>query len=271
MSTAKKTDQELLSIIVPSFREEKSIASTLNGLIKVLSLMSINYEAIVVIDGRVDRTYEIAKALKLPKVKVLLYEDNLGKGYAVRYGLSKASGSIVGFIDANGINPASLRMAYEHFKWYKADLVIASKRHPVSKISYPMPRRIVSAGYQLLIKILFNLEVKDTQVGLKLMSRRVLDAVLPNMQVNDFAFDIEMLALARQAGFKRIYETPVELELSTRKETSTVFSKGFFKSITKVFWDTLKVFYRVRLARLYAFRANQKKLDKSALAGPDGN
>ena len=240
-----------ISIVVPAFCEERTIVKTLTNLDKVLSNTNHSYEIICVVDGNVDKTYEKAKRLSLHHLRVLSYETNRGKGHAVRYGMARARNQIVGFIDANGINPNSLNMLLQHFYWYNADIMIGSKRHPASKVTYPFVRRVLSLGSQLIIRLLLNINVKDTQVGIKLFRRQVLETILPRLLVKDWAFDVEVLAVAYHLGFKRIYEAPVELELSTSKDTSRVMSKGFIRVVLHAFWDTLAIFYRLKINRYY--------------------
>lgn len=240
-----------LSIVVPAYKEEKTIASTLIGLSKILDTLNINYELICVVDGRVDQTYEKASEIKDSHLKVLYYKKNIGKGHAVRYGMQKSKGEIVGYVDANGINPRSIPMLLQHFYWYKADIIVGSKRHPVSKVNYPPLRRILSWGYQVLIRALFDLEVRDTQVGAKLFKRAVVTKILPLLLVKAWAFDIELLAVAYNKGFKNIYESPIELELSADKDTSRIFSGGFIRVSARMLWDTLAVFYRLKIAHFY--------------------
>lgn len=240
-----------LSIVVPAYREEKTIVSTLDGINNVLSKLNIEYEIICVVDGLVDRTFEKANKIKNACLKVLSYNKNLGKGHAVRYGMERATGTIIGFVDANGIRPESISMMLQHFNWYKADIIVGSKRHPVSKVCYPWLRRVLSWGYQMLIRVLFDIEVRDTQVGAKLFKRSVVTKILPLLLVKDFAFDIEFLAVAYRKGFKNIYESPVELELSSSIETSAIFSKGFVRTSLKMLGDTLAVFYRLKIQHYY--------------------
>jgi len=240
-----------LSIIVPAYKEEKTIVSTLTGLNTVLSTLNLDYEIICVIDGRVDKTFEMANKIKNSHLKIYTYEKNLGKGHAVKYGMERARGAIIGFVDANGINPRSIPILLQHFFWYKADIIVGSKRHPVSKVHYPWLRRVLSWGYQMLTRLFFDLEVRDTQVGAKLFRRPVVTKILPLLLVKDWAFDIELLAVAYHKGFKNIYESPIELESSANEDTSAIFSKGFIRISLRMLWDTLAVFYRLKIMHYY--------------------
>lgn len=240
---------KLLSIIIPVFKQEKTIYRDIRSLIGELDLLNIPYEIIVVIDGFVDKSFQEAKKVKSSRVQVVGYKTNHGKGYAVRFGMAKSKGDVVGFFDAGGdLKASGLSMMLEHFRWYNADIIIGSKRHPVSKIYYPLQRKILSLGYQMLIRVLFGLNVRDTQVGMKLFRREVLEDVFPRLLVKKFAFDIEMLTVAYHLGYARIYDAPVEIDF---KGVSSITTKNFWKVIGNMMIDTLAVFYRLKIMKYY--------------------
>lgn len=254
----RKPSEPYLSVIIPAYKAEGFIEKNLLKVKNVLDQLRYSYEIICVIDGRVDKTYEKAKKLakKYPKqIKVIGYLTNLGKGHAVRFGMARAKGDVVGFVDAGfELNPNGLSLLLEHFEWYDADVIIASKRHPASKVTYPWQRKILSFGYQMGVRLLFGLRVKDTQVGMKFFKREVLEKVLPRLLVKAFAFDIEILAVANSLGFSRIYEAPVELKMKFEGSSSTIASKGFLKTVGRVLWDTVAVFYRLRILKYYDYK-----------------
>lgn len=245
-----------ISIIIPAFKQEKTIKSDILNIKEVLDQLRYDYEIIVVVDGRIDKTYERAKSVKSNKIHVIGYKNNHGKGYAVRFGMAKASGYIVAFIDSGmDLNPNGISMLLEQFEWYEADVVIGSKLHPDSKVHYPLSRIILSWGYRSLVKVLFDLSIKDTQVGLKLFKRELLKDVLPRLLVKTYAFDIEILAVAYHLGYKKIYEAPVELNF---KGVSSITSKSFWKVTFLMLWDTLAVFYRLKILKYYDSRNNRR-------------
>lgn len=240
---------KLLSIIVPAYKQEKTIIQDIEKIVQVMSQLRYDYEIIVVADGFIDGTFKNAKKIKSPKVIVTGYQHNHGKGYAVRFGMAKAKGSIVAFIDAGmDLNPNGISILLEYFEWHNADIIIGSKLHPASKVSYPTIRKILSFGYRLLVRLLFGLNVKDTQVGMKFFKRKVLEDVLPRLLVKDYAFDVEILAVSYRLKYRRIYEAPVELEF---KNSSTITSVNFWKIIFHMLSDTLAVFYRLKILRYY--------------------
>ena len=246
----------MLSLVVPVYKQEKVIAHNLRLLIGELDTLTIPYELIVVIDGDVDRSMQEAKKVMSPHVKVVGYETNHGKGYAVRFGMAKCSGDIIGFIDAGGdLKAQGISMLLEHFKWYNADCIIGSKRHPASKVNYPVGRKILSFGYQMLIRLLFGLTIRDSQVGIKLYRRAVLEDVLPRLLVKQFAFDIEILAVAYHLDYTRIFEAPIEL---TFQGVSSITSKSFWRIVVNMLWETLAVFYRLKILHYYD-NSNKRK------------
>lgn len=250
----------LISVIVPVYSKEKTIVKDLRKIYQVLQKLRYKTELICVIDGMVDRSFEKASgfAKKYPDVKVLGYETNKGKGYAIRFGMGQSKGDIIGFIDSGmDLNPNGLAMLLEHFEWYKADIIVGSKRHPVSKVSYPWQRKVLSIGYQLFTFCLFNLKVRDTQVGLKFFRREVLEKVLPRLLVKEFAFDVEILAVSFHLGYRRIFEAPVDIRLELGG-MSSVTNKTFLKIAFAMMKDTLAVFYRQKILNYYDDRNKRK-------------
>lgn len=252
----KKRRKKLLSIIVPAYRQEKTIRQDILQIIKSVEQVKHPFEIIVVVDGFIDKTVQRARSLKQPKVKVIGYKTNRGKGHAVRFGMSKAKGDYIFFIDAGmDLNPNAVSMLLAHFNWYKADVIVGSKLHPVSIVNYPWQRKILSWGYRFLTRLLFGLSIRDTQVGIKMYKREVLEKVLPRLLVKTYAFDIEILAVAHRLGFKRIYEAPIELEFNN---SSSITSKSLWNIISLMLWDTFAVFYRLKIVKYYD-DANERK------------
>lgn len=252
---AGQENKQLISIIVPAYKAEKFIEESLLRVKDVLDQIRYPYEIICVVDGKLDKTFEKAKKVeaKFPsKVFVVGYLNNMGKGHAVRYGMAKSRGDIIAFVDAGmELNPNGLSMLLEHFEWYNADIIVGSKRHPASKVIYPWQRKVLSFGYQMVVRILFGLKVRDTQVGMKFFRREVLEKTLPRLLVKAFAFDVEILAVANYLGYKRIYEAPVELKMKFGGGASTITSKKFIKTVWAMFLDTLAVFYRLHILHYY--------------------
>ena len=237
-----------LSLIIPAYKQEKTITKELKELDKALSSIRIDYELILVVDGFVDKTFQIAKKLNLKKLIVDGYSENKGKGFAIKRGVTRAKGDIIGFIDSGmDLDPTTISLMLDIMAWNKADIVIGSKLHPDSKVNYPPIRKVLSWGYRNLVRVFFNFNVKDTQVGLKLFRKKVAKDVFPRIIVKTFAFDVEVLAVARKLGYKKIYEAPVKF----RFKQNTITNASFWKIVFFMLLDTLAVFYRMNILNYY--------------------
>jgi glycosyltransferase involved in cell wall biosynthesis len=241
--------KKLLSLIVPAYRQEKTIKKDLQNLLEVLSALPLDFELIVVVDGILDGTSRIVRQMKDSRVKLFEYQKNKGKGSAIKYGVEKAQGDVIGFIDAGmDIDPSEISIMLDLMDWNKADVIVASKLHPESQVRYPFGRKILSWGYRTLTHVLFGFSVKDSQVGFKLYRKRVAKDVFPRIIVKRFAFDIEVLTVAQKLGYTRIFEAPVKLNFSG---ASSITSSNFWKIIFWMLWDTAAVFYRLKILHYY--------------------
>lgn len=234
----------MLSVIIPAYKEETTIGTTLLNLTSYLGKAGLNYEIVVVDDGSPDNTFLTARKYVSSKVRVFNYPKNKGKGHALKYGFGKTRGDTVVFFDAGMDFPSKTITNFVDFlERTGSDVVIGSKRHPQSNVRYPISRRILSFGTQKFIKLLFNLDVTDTQVGMKVFKRCVLEDIMPRILVRGYAFDVELLALAHSLGYK-IVEAPVELDLKFSSAASPKF-------VWSAFWDACSVFYRLRITGFY--------------------
>lgn len=253
----RRVESKLFSLIIPVYKQEKTIKHDIEEVLSILSETHTNFEIIPVIDGALDRSFSEAKKVADPRVRPVGYQTNHGKGYAVRYGFSQARGDFIGFKDAGpDLKARALPVMLAQFEFQQADIVIGSKRHPDSKGKYPFIRKILSWGYQKFTKLLFGLDVTDTQVGMKIYKRKVLEDVLPRLLVKKFAFDIEILAVAYHLGYRKIYEAPVEIDLFSG--VSSISWVKMFPVISNMLKDTLAVFYRLQILRYYDDASKRK-------------
>jgi len=245
--TVSPHDPDLLSVIVPAYNC-KTLVGDLSSIKLHLDILDKPYEIICVVDGKKtekDNTYELAKKVASPSIKIYTYKENRGKGYAIRYGMARSRGSIIAFIDAGSdLNVNGLSLALEHMKWYEADIIVGSKRHKASRVSYPLQRKILSFIVQKATRLFFGLNVSDTQTGLKVFKREVLVKVLPRLVVKRWAFDLEILAAANRIGFKKIYESPIELDYNFASNINLASIKNFAI-------DYLAIIYRTYILRYY--------------------
>lgn len=167
-------------------------------------------ELLVVVNGSTDGTEKLARefASRVPQVRCMVEPNRVGKGGAVILGFKTAQGGLVGFVDADGATPpAAFQDLVEHID--DAGAIIASRWLPQSQVSprQPLKRRIASRIFNQMVRTLFKLRISDTQCGAKLLTREAVQAVLPNLGLTRWAFDVDLLFQVRRAHL-RIIELP---------------------------------------------------------------
>ena len=236
-----------LSVVVPVYNQAGSIVGNLATIRRrVAEGLGEPFEVIVVSDGSIDRTEERLIESRSDALRVIHYDRNLGKGYAVKVGALAATGEWIAYVDADlDLDPASIPPFLDESRRDDLDFAIGSKRHPASRVHYPRSRRVASWLYQQLVRVLFRLDVRDTQVGLKVFRREVAEQVIPLLLVKRYAFDLELLAVSRALGFGRVREMPIALDY--RFAGSGVRSIAVLRALL----DTAAIFYRLRVLRYY--------------------
>lgn len=236
MNTQVKTS---LSVVMPAYNEARHIKENLLSTSEILSTFTDEYEIIAVNDGSCDNTDAlINEAAELDSHIIPYgYSENHGKGYAIVHGIEKASGNYVGFLDSDLELPPSLFEGFlKQMQVENCDIVIGSKQHPESQLDYPPLRRFMSYGYYLMLKLLFHLNVHDTQTGIKLYKSEVIKPIAKELSISGYAFDIEILVLANRKGFT-ISEAPITLNYS--RQDSADGRRIRIKDIWRVFTDTV--------------------------------
>ena len=242
---------DLLSVVVPVFNEDAHIVANLERLIAEVEPAFARYEIIVVSDGSTDGTAERLKAFAHRTVHAVFIEKNSGKGSAVRAGFAKATGRYLLFIDGGmEIHPREVRVFVGLMGVYDADVILGSKRHPQSRVAYPWYRAALSWCFQRLVRRLFALDVTDTQVGIKLFRREVIDAILPLLEINRYGFDLEMLTLAKLKGFDRMIEAPIRLDYFDRGDRLVIADLWHVLRVgLSLVGDTYRLWRRIRRLR----------------------
>ncbi len=238
-----------LSIIIPVYNEEKRIPNTLREVDKYLRKQAYDYEILVVNDGSTDRTVEVGRGLKstIKNLRITGYEKNQGKGYAVRFGLKEAQGDYRLFTDAD--NSTSIDQIEKMWPEFEKgfDLVVGSRDIRGAVLDPPQPwwrHIILGEGFKLYRKLIIGLwGIEDTQCGFKGFKKEAVEKILSKCQINRFAFDPEILVLAKKLGFK-IKEIPVFWK-------NDLESKVKFKSIFKMALDLIKIRWNL-ISRKYA-------------------
>ncbi len=133
---------------------------------------------------------------------------------------------------------------------YEADIVIGSKRHPQSNVQYPLHRRVLSWFFQRLVHFLFQVDVTDTQVGIKLFRKEVVDAILPNLEINRYGFDLEMLSLAKLKGYSKVLEAPIRMDYFGKNDRMLIRELFHVARVSfSLLKDTLQLYLRLRHLR----------------------
>lgn len=199
-----------LSVIIPAYNEEKRLGPNLKPVLKYLDVHFPNYELVIIDDGSTDNTVQTVskEIINNTKVKLIAYQPNRGKGYAVRTGVMASKGDLVLFMDADLSTPLEeIPHIIELLKNY--DVVIGSRG--ISKVvkQAPIHRRLASFIFDQIKYFMVGLRrFKDTQCGFKVFRGPIARQLFAKSQVDRFMFDVEILYLAEQRGL-RIGEMPV--------------------------------------------------------------
>ena len=236
-----------LSVIMPVYGLEQVIEQNIDTVCSLLN-HNIPFEILPVDDGSHDNTAAALKhaAAKNPQnVHPVFVKTNTGKGNALKCGFAASHGSHILLLDGDlDLCPTNISSFFDIMSQTQAAIVIGSKRHPNSVIDYPWHRRLASAVYYTIVRILVGLPVSDTQTGMKLFTREALKFAFDRMLVKAFAFDLEMLTIAHAQGYT-VAEAPVTIRFGHKIGCLS------FKNVKQVMNDTLAIFYRLRILRYY--------------------
>jgi glycosyltransferase involved in cell wall biosynthesis len=238
----------LISVIVPVFNEATNIVGNLRLLIGEVGACVPRFEVLIVSDGSTDETNARVSAFDDARVRLVAIPYNMGKGHAVRTGLREARGDYLFLIDGGmELHPSEIRIFLGLMSLYDADIVIGSKRHPQSQVHYPWFRKLLSWIFQRLVHFLFDIDVTDTQVGLKLFRRDVITAVLPELRIDRYGFDLEMLTLAKARGFSRMLEAPIRMDYFLKNQRALPLEViHVFRIGLTLVGDTFRLYGRMR-------------------------
>jgi glycosyltransferase involved in cell wall biosynthesis len=200
------------SIVIPAYNEGARLAATLEKVLAYVHAQRWDAEVIVVNDGSRDNTAEIVRSFvaKDPALRLLENPGNCGKGYSVRNGMLHAQGQVILFSDADLSSPieeaAKLFQALEE----GADIAIGSRwlRAETQTRRQPLYRQLLGRIFNFLLRVTLGLQFKDTQCGFKAFKQTAVRAIFPLQRIERWAFDSEILFLARKFGF-RVDEVPV--------------------------------------------------------------
>ncbi|TSC75556.1 MAG: glycosyl transferase family protein [Parcubacteria group bacterium Gr01-1014_30] len=230
-----------LSVIIPTYNEEKRITRTLAEIDKYLRGQNYDSEIIVVDGGSKDRTREVVRERQSEIKNLKLLEIiALGKGHAVKEGMLAAQGDFRLFTDAD--NSTSINQVENLLKEFEQgyDIVIGSRDVKGAVLDPPQPafRRFVGWVFKVYRKIVLGLwDIQDTQCGFKGFSAKAASDIFPRAKITAFAFDPEILLIGRKFGYK-IKEVPVHWKNDLESTVN-------FKSMIKMALDLLKIRWNI--------------------------
>ena len=231
-----------LSIVIPCYNESKDIVNNVSKVKDYLNEKQIDHELILMNDGSKDNTKEVIESIE--GVIALSYEKNRGKGGAVKYGIEHATGDYVLFMDADlSTDISAIEKVIELAPNY--DLILGSRhaKGSVIKKKQPFLRVFIGRCCRLLVKMLFHTKFKDTQCGFKAMRTDVAKKIVEKQLINDFAFDVEYLYIAKLNNLS-MYELGITWSDDRGSTVSPVKSSlRFFKDIAAIRSHKKKYFF----------------------------
>lgn len=231
--------QPYLSIVIPAYNEESRIVSTLEQVISFLSSRSYTWEVLVADDGSTDSTAALVRdfAVQRPSVRLLCLSHQ-GKGWAVKHGMLAATGQYRFLCDAD------LSMPFEQVERFLSpmmegvDIAIGSRELANSRrIGEPARRHLMGRIYNWLVRILAVPGVRDTQCGFKCFRGDVAPELFREQTTAGFAFDVEILFLARRAGLT-IQEVGIDWYYREQSKVRPVLDS------LAMTWDLLEIRWR---------------------------
>jgi len=226
-----------ISIVFPCYNEADRLKYTFKDIQKFQeNKVANNFEIIFVNDGSSDNTFQILKKYKKEntklnkRIKIISYQNNKGKGYALKKGISIAKFDWILTLDTDiSVSITQLSDWIKHKKIKKENLIYFGSRNLTdSNIKFKMYRKLIGLIFIKIIKIFFNINLSDTQCGFKLYKKDIARKLFSNLKMLDFTHDIEIVLKSKKKGY-RIKELPV----------NWIHKKG---SKISVFKDSLKMF-----------------------------
>jgi len=227
-----------LSVIIPSYNEEKRLPATLKDVGNYLSQQNYESEIIVVSDGSKDKTADAARGLQsnVKNLRIIDNKENHGKGFVVRQGMLEAKGQYRLFMDADNSTP--VKYVEKMWPFFKEgyDIILGSRDAEGAVLDPPQgfTRKLTGLAFRILTDIFTGMwDIQDTQCGFKgFTAKSVLD-IFPRCKIDRFAFDPEILVIAKKMGYK-IKEVPIYWKNDPE-------SKVNFKSMAKMGFDLIKI------------------------------
>ena len=254
-------DGVFLTLVFPAYNEEKRLAPALSKSINFFKTKPFKYEIIIVNDGSKDKTYELIQSqMKLyPDVDIIgvTYDKNGGKGYAVRTGMKFARGEYILMLDSDGATDIrDFDQLFEKVKDKDFALAIGSRKVIAEKANRAWYRNIMGVVNNIIVRKMIGVgEIKDTQCGFKLFTKKAANVIFSNLHLVRWAFDVEMLYIARNTGIT-VTEVAVNWEeIDGSKLVVLPATVSFFRD-----YFAILVFYNTGFWKINYNPGTEKKL-----------
>ena len=236
-----------LSVVIPAYNEERRILPTLKTIAEYLARKNWSAEILVVDDGSTDATADRVSELAgaVPGLRLVKNPRNRGKGYSIRHGFAESRGSLVLLTDADLSTPIEeIEKLLPAVREKGNGIAIGSRALDPSLLEVPQAwlRQSMGKGFNLIVRLLTGLSIRDTQCGFKLLKRDLFVPVFKAARVDRFSYDVEILYLAHRRGIG-IAEIPVIWKNSPQSRVSILGDP------LQMFWDVVKIVARDRTGK----------------------
>ncbi len=229
-----------LSIVIPAYNESLRLGPTLRRVVDYLRQKGVPYEVLVVDDGSADNTSEVARTFEPEGVRVLRQEVNRGKGAVIKVGVLASRGRRVLLVDADLSTPIEDLEKLEP-RLADAQVVLGSRAVEDSDILLHQPfyREMMGRIFNLIVQLSGVRGLRDTQCGFKLLDGDVARQLFSELQTERFAYDVELVWLARRRGYKVV-------EVGVRWADSPASKVNPLTDSVRMFWDVMALRWRHR-------------------------
>jgi dolichyl-phosphate beta-glucosyltransferase len=227
-----------LSIVIPAFNESLRLGPTLRRVVDYLQQNGHRYEVLVVDDGSTDGTAEVAQAFAPEGVRVLRQDVNRGKGAVVKVGVLASQGKEVLLLDADLSTPIE-DLEKLRPRLADAQVVLGSRSVEGSDIltHQPFYREMMGRTFNFIIQVAGVRGLRDTQCGFKLLDGEVARKLFSELQIQRFAYDVELVWLARRHGYNVV-------EVGVRWADSPASKVNPMTDSARMFWDVMSLRWR---------------------------
>lgn len=241
-----------ISVCIPMYNESAIIANNAKRLWQYMEENFVtadgkrDYEIIYSNDGSKDGCDKIVESLNLPGIKVVGYENNKGKGFAVKTAMLASVGDIVMFTDADlAYGTDVIKQMVDTFESNPESMLVIGSRNLTNDgySNYTLLRKIASKAYIKVLCIVGGFKLSDSQCGCKGFSREAVDQIFPRLEVNGFAFDFEALLWASKLKYK-ITEMPVSIKVHGDSKVRII------RDTVKMLRDIIKMKKRINKTKI---------------------